>query len=297
MSLKHQWNIADTIMGIFLAAVIGFGMFFTYLFSNVYILNQQPAEASILFKMGEKGFYFGPFYKVVTESGQEQRITKDQFYEQNLETIAGYKTDTNPFFTALDLRYELMSLMIILFVLCILCLLMICYFYHKFSGKKKCSFYRELKTRFKKVIPLLLMIYIVISMVILLFVMKNMLPQFIPLGHTYTNAKIIDREITKRYGRYRIDRYDLVIAYADEQENEYLVKKRVDYQIYDKYKHDYGIPIHYANNNPANVFIHFQSFKELFSILTLFESIFILFIPYSYVRIYKSFRRASQAHG
>jgi len=150
MTLKRRWNIADTVMAILLVALISFIVFFTLLFFSNFIYNQQPTEESVLFKISEKGFYFGPSYKVVTESGQAQRVTKEQFYNQNIENIAGYKTNTNPFFTALDFKYELGYFIMILFVLCLFGFFIIFYFYHKFSRKTQRSLYKELKTRFKK---------------------------------------------------------------------------------------------------------------------------------------------------
>lgn len=279
---------------LFIMFVLGL-VFVLYLFSSFFIGNKQTVEEPITGKISDKGFYFSPSYQVITEDHGLSYVTKSQFYDVDRgDTITGYQTNNLPFFTTLDIVYDGAVLIVIILVLGVLVFSFAYYFYRKFFSKKLEGdnfTFNQSKKRSKKVVDYALILYVIMTIMFLFLVFSNLLHQIVPFGQTKVEANIIDEEIEKGYGRYITDDHYFFIAYSDMDDQEYLVRKQVNYHTYNTYKNDYGIPIHYPNNNPANAFIQVQSVEDISYALMSFQTLLILSILYSYSRIYKRYKK------
>lgn len=299
--LQRKWKIIDTVIAVLLTiTLIGF-VLFSIVFSSFFIGNKQTAEVPISGKISEKGLYFSPLYKVTTEDYGNSYIFKQQFYDLNPgDELSGYQTDQIPFFTTADIIYDGALSITFLLILGILAFLFISYFYREFFKKTKNNDvnFNTRKKRWGNIVNISIIVYIVLSFSFLLLVFSNLYHQVTPFGQTHVEANIVDTEIKKRYGRYVTDDFYLYITYKDKDEQEYLVKKQVNYHIYNTYKNYYGIPIHYPTNNPANAFIQLQSLEDYSTALISFQTLLIGSILYSYSYIYGRFKRQkdSSAH-
>lgn len=292
--LKRKWKTFDSVMAILLVISFCLFVFCIFLFSVYFVGNKQIVEEPIIGKFSEKGVYFGPFYKIVTEDKGESYVTKKQFYDVDSEdTVTGYQTNKFSFFTSLDIIYDGAKLMIIILILGILFFSFSFYFYDNFFRKKKRqkSVFQQREKWSKKLVDFSLILYVIITFIILLLVSGNLFHQIATFGQTNSNAKIIDEEVTRGIGRYATDTYEFYIYYSDTDENGYIVKKRINYLTYNKYKDGSSIPIHYQNKNPANIFIQLESITDVFSSLLSMKTFILLAIPYSYSFIYKRLKK------
>ena len=268
--------------------------FCIFLFSAYFVGNKQIVDEPIIGKFSEKGVYFGPFYKIITEDKGENYVTKKQFFDvDSRDTVTGYQTNKFSFFTSLDIMYDGAKLMLIIVILGTLFFSFSFYFYNNFVRKKrrKKSTFQQRKKWSEKLVDFSLIFYVIITFIILLLVSGNLFHQIVPFGQTNTNAKIIGEEVTRGIGRYATDTYEFFIYYSDTDENEHIVKKRINYLTYNKYKDGSSIPIQYQNKNPANIFIQLESMTDVFSSLLSMNTFILLAIPYSYSFIYKRLKK------
>lgn len=284
--LSKKWNKWDTLIAIISGVVLSVAVILAYLFFNHLISNQQATEKTIELKMVEKGIYFGPFYKAITNDHSKHRITQNEFYDTQMEKISGFKTDDEPFFTTLDFMFYIIYFIIILIILLIIVLFCITYFYRRFYHRSIFSWRKFFNKYFKPQVKYFIIMYLLISLVFLVVAFKNMYPNLLPFGHTYTRAKIIDQEITKRYGRFSVNDYYFVLTYTDDEDNHYLSKTQVGPSTFRDYERKYSVPIYYETNHPANHAIHYQSLEKLVLLLPVTDSIILLGIIYSYIKIY-----------
>lgn len=302
--MERKWKTIDTVIALLLAIFFSAFMLILYLFSAYFIGDKQEVEEPITGKISEKGTYFSPTYKVITENHGSSYVTKKQFYNVDRGgTITGYQTNNLPFFTTQDIIYDGGILIIIMIVLGIIVFSFFYYFYLRFKTKTEedeSTFNRwnQWSNIPKKLVNISLIIYILFTSIFLLLIFLNISHQIIPIGQTKVEANIIDEEIVKRYGRYAANEHYFYIEYSDEDDQEYLVKKRVNYHIYDTYKNRYGIPIHYQNSNPANAFIQLQSPEDYSTALMSFQTLLVGLILYSYSYIYNRYKKQkdSSAH-
>lgn len=294
--MKRKWKTIDTFIAILLAMFFVIFVLVLYLFSAFFIGDKQQVEEPITAKISEKGTYFSPTYKVITKNHGASYVSKKQFYNVDRGgNLTGYQTNEIPFFTTLDIVYKGGMLIIILLVLALLISFLSYYFYHRFKTKTEnveptFNRWNRWRSVLKKLINTSLIIYIIFTGIFLLFIFMNISHQIIPLGQTKIEANIADEEIIKRYGRFATDEHYFYITYSDENDEEYMVKKRVNYHIYDTYKNRYGIPIHYQNSNPANAFIQLESVEDYSTALMSFQTLLIALLLYSYSWIYKRFK-------
>lgn len=290
--MKGKWKHIDSIIAILLLIAFCAFAFLIFLLSSYFVGNKQAVEEPVAGNIAIKGMHFGPFYQVVTENNGTSYVTKQQYY--NLETgdtLTGYQTNNLSFFTPLDILHDGAALIVIAVFLGSLIISFCFYFYDKFFRKEKLPPSPPRRKRLKKLINYSLILYVIISCCIILLVISNLLLRVIPIGQTDTKAKIVDQEITKGYGRYATNTYDFFIAFTDKDGKEYLVKKRINHHIYNKYKNRYQLPIHYQSKNPANTFVQFQTVRDVSSSILSASTFVFLAILYSYTRIYSRWKK------
>lgn len=278
--MKRRWKKADTFVAIIFVICMSALLFLSFVFMKVYFINKEATNIPAITKVSEKGRYFGPFYKATFMDNEGHYITKNQYENENV--IPGYKTDVT-YYTPLDLVYEGGIFIVFMVALFIICALMLHYFYKGFFRK---HINQDWKACLQKIINTALIVYVGISFLLFLYLFWDTTQKILPLGHEETVAQVVDREVEKRYGRYQTNRHYVSVQFTDHKDNEHHVKLQIPYQLYDKYEHDYGIPIHYPKRNPANVYIELQTPEDYLTIIPIRDILILLFLVVSYLYVF-----------
>lgn len=228
---------------------------------SLYFQSSEKAERYVIAKQSKKSLYFGPRYQVVTDQDESASYVSKKTFDtlEFGDTISGYETAENGFYTKLDFIYDsfilvplIIGLGFIVMIYTIILLTRIPVIDQMLSRKRKDSRSDKDWTTL-----LIIIVYSICAVVFILLVSKNLFFKVIPIGKTETEGLIVEQDyninITSQ-GDYST--YDLTIQFLDEEGKEYQVNKAVSSSTFNDYEHRTGIDIEYRNRNPYDIFVN-----------------------------------------
>src|SRR5690625_2224252 len=261
MSIQsRKTKIIVSIMSLFFI----FLLFFSFSILSTYFKgNVKKTEEQIVSHISEKGFFFSPNYKILTNHDNLSNVTKKQFYTFKVgDSIAGYTNNYHEFYTAYDIFHKTIWISIFILFYFIGMISTFIYFFQGTKTYNKMGLIFKINLNKRGVIRTVVIFYIIVTAIPLINISYNGIQKIIPFNQTITNAIIINTDYKKGSSRYKTPTIHLHLLYKDGSTT-YISKKEVTEKTYEQI--DTYISIRYKNNDPGNIFINTKHWNELLS--------------------------------
>lgn len=293
--LKALWIIIILIL-IFLVSV---KLFFELFFDP----SKVEIEQTVIEKRAEKGLFWSPLYKVITDDDPYGSYIPKKYFDQLKigDKVKGYSTDESSFYTIFDLIYSSFILLPIIVLLGffimvpliggILHIPMIERAINRREARRKP---KQPKKRYISLSGAILTLYILFALCFVSLYSWNIFNKVNPFSKTKTVAYIADRDKDINFNvNGNFSTYTLVLEYKDPVGREYIVEKQVTSSLYNRLLYEPTVDIAYVTKQPYNVFVQdyspFSLLWLLFKPQSILYGINVLGLYYFYVIYCHSF--------